>query len=184
MSQCKSADALSVVQKTIEDLDLDPIKFKLMDKEGEGWSPEQVKSVERWYRRFLFLAFKYPNVPLVVTRPIDTFWHHHIMDTRKYAADCQSVFGYFLHHFPYFGMRGEADARNLQEAFEATLRVIEGEYGESLLDARISDRMAGKPVRGDEPAFAGVGCSDCSTVTFIEEQAATRGLDLTRPKLR
>src|SRR5690242_11469991 len=96
----RSTDTLSKVQTTIESLDLDPIKFKLMDKDGEGWSRDRVNLVERWYRRFLFLAFKHPHLPLVVTKPIDTFWHHHIMDTRKYATDCQNVFGYFLHHFP------------------------------------------------------------------------------------
>jgi hypothetical protein len=27
----------------------------------------------------------------------------------KYAQDCETVFGYFLHHFPYAGLRGEDD---------------------------------------------------------------------------
>lgn len=27
-------------------------------------------------------------------------WHAHILFTQKYAADCDRIFGSFLHHFP------------------------------------------------------------------------------------
>jgi hypothetical protein len=56
----------------------------------------------------------------VPTHEIDEFWHQHILDTLKYVDDCQYVFGYFLHHYPYFGLRGAEDAQALADSFEKT----------------------------------------------------------------
>ena len=41
----------------------------------------------------------------------------HILDTRAYSRDCEFLFGRFLHHFPYFGMRGDADRAALDRTF-------------------------------------------------------------------
>jgi hypothetical protein len=82
-------------------LDLEPIKVKLMHEEsGEGWTLERANAVEFEYRRFLYLMKKFPNEQTAPLVDVDTFWHYHILDTMKYAADCEAVFGYFLHHFP------------------------------------------------------------------------------------
>jgi hypothetical protein len=91
----------------IDCLDLEPIKFRLMHK---GWSQERANSAEREYRRFLYLMKKYPNELTAPSVEVDKFCHQHILDTRKYANDCQAVFGYFLHHYPYLGLGGEEDA--------------------------------------------------------------------------
>lgn len=111
-------------------LDLDPIKFKLMDqKEGQGWSRAKVDAVELEYRRFLALTAKYPEQVIAPNTDVDKFWHGHILDTMKYAEDCEKVFGYFLHHFPYFGMRDEEDAANLANAAVNTRKLYEQEFG-------------------------------------------------------
>jgi hypothetical protein len=111
-------------------LDLDPIKLKLMDKtEGHGWSREQADYNELEYKRFLVLLAKYPDQSIAPTTEVDKFWHGHILDTMKYAEDCETVFGYFLHHFPYFGMRGEEDAANLVNAFMNMQRLHDREFG-------------------------------------------------------
>jgi hypothetical protein len=47
--------------------------------------------------------YLYPHHKIVPTWEIDQVWHHHILDTHKYAQDCQWLFGYFVHHYPYFG---------------------------------------------------------------------------------
>jgi hypothetical protein len=113
-------------------LDLNPIKFKLMHKSGEGWSRAHADAVELEYRRFLFLMEKFPNEVTAPVVDVDTFWHYHILDTMKYAADCESVFGYFLHHFQYYGMRGEEDfaalavaGNRMQELYEQTFGVAQ-----------------------------------------------------------
>lgn len=119
--------------EAIFQLDLDPIKIKLMDhKEGEGWTRAQADVVEHWYKRYLILNLKYPDDSIVPNSLIDTFWHYHILDTMKYADDCQNIFGHFLHHFPYFGMRGDEDAKKLKEAFDSTRNLFSCEFGESL----------------------------------------------------
>src|SRR6266852_2599902 len=117
----------------IQALDLDPIKFKLMDREeGQGWSREYVDQMAIEYKRFLTLSVKYPDETIAPSKDVDKFWHGHILDTMKYAEDCQNVFGYFLHHFPYFGMRGEEDAANLAEAGRTTKRLYEEEFAETI----------------------------------------------------
>ncbi len=109
----------------IQALDLDPIKLKLMEiEEGQGWSREYVDQMAIEYKRFLTLSVKYPEETIAPSKDVDKFWHGHILDTMKYAEDCQNVFGYFLHHFPYFGMRGEEDAANLAEAGRTTKRAM------------------------------------------------------------
>jgi hypothetical protein len=66
---------------------------------------------------------------IVPSSVVDDFWHLHILDTQKYYADCELFLGYFLHHFPYFGMRSEEDAQNLKTAWENTLAIYEEYFG-------------------------------------------------------
>jgi hypothetical protein len=102
--------------KSINELDLEPIMVKAMDKdEGYGWSLEFTKQVSAEYKRYLILCLENPNFPMIPSKFVDDFWHLHILDTQKYQEDCSRIFGYFLHHFPYFGMRGEEDAENLKK---------------------------------------------------------------------
>ena len=117
-------------------LDLEPIKLKLMDpEEGQGWSREYVDRIELAYKRFLTLLAKFPDETIAPTKDVDKFWHGHILDTLKYAEDCQNVFGYFLHHFPYFGMRGEEDAADLRAAAANMHAIYKREFGETLPQA-------------------------------------------------
>src|SRR6266498_1678223 len=148
----------------IQALDLEPIKVKLMDtEEGQGWSREYVDQMEIAYRRFLTLSVKYPEETIAPSKDVDKFWHGHILDTMKYAEDCQNVFGYFVHHFPYFGMRGEEDAANLAEAGRTTKRLYEQEFGETV-PSRAS--MCGVAVTRDQAAMCGASVSMCgATVT-------------------
>ncbi len=121
------------VVAAIQALDLDPIKLKLMDpEEGQGWSRNYVDRMELAYKRFLTLMVKFPDESIAPSKDVDKFWHGHILDTLKYAGDCQNVFGYFLHHFPYFGMRGEEDAANLRAASANMHAIYEREFGEAL----------------------------------------------------
>lgn len=118
----------------IDALDLAPVKFKLMDPdEGHGWSREYADYIEIEYKRFLTLLVKYPEASIAPSKAVDKFWHGHILDTLKYAEDCKKVFGYFLHHFPYFGMRGSEDAANLAAAADTMNRLYQKEFGDAKL---------------------------------------------------
>lgn len=101
---------ISSLMNAIDALNLESIKFRLMDKEdGLGWSLEKADEVEREYKKFLFLSSAYKDTPLCPSKEIDKFWHYHILDTQKYHEDCMNAFGCFIHHIPYLGLRGDAD---------------------------------------------------------------------------
>ena len=127
-SESKSLDQIVAA---IQALDLTPIKFKATRKEdGYGWSAERANQVEIAYKRYLILHAKYPEMTLAPDQDVDRLWHMHILDTRKYAADCQATFGHFLHHFPYLGLRGEDDAKALDDAFRKQKELYAKEFGE------------------------------------------------------
>ena len=131
------------VKSKIWALNLEPIMFKVMDKkEGKGWSLETALSAVEEYRRFLYLTVTQPTT-IVPTEFVDAIWHAHILDTMKYAEDCENTFGFFLHHFPYFGMRGEEDQKTLQETFVAAAKVYEEEF--------------------NSPYFVGINGASCGT---------------------
>jgi hypothetical protein len=119
---------------SIAALDLDPIKVKLMHKEsGEGWTLEYANTIEFEYRRFLYLMKIFPNEQTAPLFDVDIFWHYHILDTMKYAADCESIFGYFLHHFPYVGLRGEEDEVTHQLAGNRMRELYEHTFGDAYI---------------------------------------------------
>jgi hypothetical protein len=70
-----------------------------------------------------------PGATLVPTRELDRVWHTHLLDTAKYRADCGAVFGGFMDHFPYAGLRGEEDRRAWNEAFASTRRLFREQFG-------------------------------------------------------
>jgi hypothetical protein len=111
----------------IDAINLDGPKHKLVI-EG-GISLEVADDIEVGYRNFLLMNALYPESGIVPTKRVDSLWHHHILDTAAYAEDCERVFGRFLHHFPYFGLRGEEDARQLAKAFDETRRAFLAELG-------------------------------------------------------
>lgn len=118
----------------IESLDLEMIKFKATrEEDGYGWSQAYADEMEVAYKRYLILHAKYPEMTLAPEQDVDRFWHMHILDTRKYAADCEATFGHFLHHFPYLGLRGEGDEAVLQDAFETMNQLHLKEFGEPMV---------------------------------------------------
>ena len=121
----------------LNSLDFSMLKLKLQDaEEGLGWSAEECDLAEQDYKRFLALKFAYPDDEIVPNQLIDKFWHYHILDTMAYAADCQQVFGYFVHHFPYFGMRGAADEQALHVAFADTNALYLQHFGQGIAGAK------------------------------------------------
>lgn len=123
-------------------LDLEPIKMKLMHVEsGEGWSLDKANTVEKEYRRFLCLMKMHPEEAIAPLVDVDTFWHYHILDTMKYAADCEQAFGYFVHHYPYVGLRGGDDEQ---------FRIDSGERMQSLYEATFGEAY---PVAAATPAY-------------------------------
>ena len=100
----------TIAMRRIAELDLEPIKTKLMHQQsGEGWSAARADAAEREYRRFLCMMLLHPQENFAPLFDVDMFWHYHILDTRQYAADCEQAFGFFLHHNPAVGLGDTAD---------------------------------------------------------------------------
>lgn len=126
--------------KAIAEMDLDPIKVKLMHKEsGEGWTLQYANKIEFEYRRFLYLIKVFPHEQVAPQFDVDIFWHYHILDTLKYAVDCETVFGYFLHHFPYVGLRGEEDEAAHKRIGARMKDLYEETFGEPYLQSLMAD---------------------------------------------
>jgi hypothetical protein len=129
----------------VMELDLEPIKAKLMHAaSGEGWSRDKADAVEKEYRRFLCLMKMYPHEDTAPLVDVD-FWHYHILDTMKYARDCERVFGYFLHHYPYVGMRGGDDAQFRLDSGERMRTLYETTFGEAYPAMRADTAFCGGP---------------------------------------
>lgn len=112
--------------------DLSPIRRKLMhDQSNRGWDEARASAVELEYRRFLYLMKKFPEDELAPSMDVDKFWHYHILDTAKYARDCDELFGYFLHHYPYLGLGEGAEDSARQEAGNRTRNRYEMTFAQS-----------------------------------------------------
>ena len=118
---------ITAALERVASLDFSMLKRKL--GEEKGWSLEYQSEVEDLYRRFLALNIVYRDQKICPTGPIDDFWHAHILDTRAYERDCQDLFGEYLHHFPYFGMRGSADRADLETAFDQSRALFIRHFG-------------------------------------------------------
>lgn len=137
-------------------LNLDAIKAALMDKEsGDGWSQHRATAVEFEYRRFLCLMKLFPDEQVAPLVDVDTFWHRHILDTRKYAADCAQVFGYFLHHVPSSGERGDDEEAVHQRTGERMQELYEATFGEAYI----------RPQAGSAGTMAGPESAWCAPAT-------------------
>jgi hypothetical protein len=122
-----AADALAALE-----VDFSMIRQKLAAPEdGLPWSTQRLDLAEQEYRKFLALCRAYPSEAIVPCKLVDEFWHAHILDTRAYREDTQQYFGFFYDHFPYFGLRDEADAADLRNAYDRTLVLYDANFGDA-----------------------------------------------------
>jgi hypothetical protein len=131
----------------VRSLDFGPIAYQLMvAKTGPKWTKAKTITAISRYLRFLYLVNQYPSLQLAPSPEIDQVWHQHILDTQKYAADCHFLFGRLVHHFPYFGVRDQADRHALLQAYAMTQVLHLKHFGESL-EGKMNDRNSdGEPV--------------------------------------
>lgn len=113
----------------IESLDLEFVHKQLTIR--KGWEPERARHAEAKYRRFLYLciAESFPTVP---EEDVDEFWHQHILNTREYAAQTESIAGKFLHHEPSSGEPEEGE--KLSNRFEMTVVAYERTFREPYVE--------------------------------------------------
>jgi hypothetical protein len=135
-------------------LDLSSVREAVMEK--QGWSRERADAAQVEYLRFLTLLQMQPGFMLVPwTTPdgkddLDQFWHQHILDTAKYSADCERLFGRMIHHNPHV-VRGSGQET---DAVEKTQRLYARTFGSG---------SYGRPV---ESSFL-TGCGACATADSL-----------------
>jgi hypothetical protein len=156
-----AATSEGTLDRAIATLDLSQVRRKLIEPEpeGKGWSEDVALEAERWYRRFLHIILKHPHVRPVPNHQIDEFWHQHILDTRAYAQDCETVFGRFLHHYPYFGLNGDAAQRDA--CFDETNVLYRKEFGEGCLSAGTHGQGCSAPC-APQACSGGGTCKSCT----------------------
>jgi len=137
-----------------EELELNSIRDALMEK--QGWSLERAEAARAEYVRFLTLLQRRPGFMLIPwpnregQDDLDQFWHQHILDTAKYAADCNALFGRMIHHNPHV-VRGSGDER---DAIEKTQRLYSRTFGTG---------SYGRPVNSADLT----GCGACAAVALV-----------------
>jgi hypothetical protein len=119
----------------VSQIDLAPINRKLQHEDPDFWTEETVAEAEAMYRQFLALNLLLPDTPFAVNKILDDYWHQHILDTSKYAADCQTIFGKFLHHYPNVGIEGDEDREENLEVFALTQQIWQETFGSSMTGA-------------------------------------------------
>ena len=120
------------VLAAIQALDLEPVKTRMMDSvRGEGWTREYADGIEMTYKNYLTMLVKHPEdaEEIALSEDTDEFWHTHILQTIKYADDCQEMFGNFLHHSPHLEDITPAYNEKKIASAEKTRRLYEQEFG-------------------------------------------------------
>jgi|GEM_PF-2929878 len=85
-------------ESRVINLDLGFVAKSLVDR--RGWNPADASDAVLRYKRFLLLILRHPDKTLAPAPDIDEAWHSHILFTRQYMRDTESVFGGYLHHAP------------------------------------------------------------------------------------
>lgn len=111
----------------IKNLDLNYLVLRLVHK--LKWKPVDAENAVRKYKNFLILISMHPDINCVPTPEIDEVWHNHILHTRRYADDCNQIFGKYLHHQP--SMATAEELALLYEGYTKTMRLYESTFQES-----------------------------------------------------
>lgn len=105
---------------------------KLTENNSNGWTTERAEKAVQNYKRYMAITKALGGVQLVPNADIDEIWHMHILDTRAYMADCDRLFGSYLHHYPYFGMLGEENKEQWIQAHNESELLWQELFGEKL----------------------------------------------------
>jgi len=119
----------ALVGPEVASLDFARLKHKVTQTADAEMTEESWDKGEKEYRRFLALKQMYPGISLVPSKLVDQIWHAHILDTRAYREDCNTIFGRFIDHYPYFGIYGDGDYQALQDSFQQTIKLYERHFG-------------------------------------------------------
>jgi len=129
--QYATSEQISEAKLLVENLDFMTQNQKLISY--SGWKSEKVIAVEGLYKEWLILHKVYGDkFALAPNKALDEYWHFHILDTKKYMKDCEQVLGYYLHHYPYFGLTESEPEQDLEQGFLLTQELFKKHFGHTL----------------------------------------------------
>lgn len=127
--------SLDAAKHYIDHLDFSNIINKMIHH--QGWRKSDAHQVCKMYKNYLYLRKKYDSqYALPPSEEIDEFWHNHILDTKQYRIDCEKIFGYYLDHYPYFGIDNTTTLTDLENAFAITQQLYYQEFGEPIYQVK------------------------------------------------
>jgi hypothetical protein len=144
------ATSLREKRKSAAEIDLRSVCDAMAEK--HQWTSERAYLAQMEYIRFLTLLQKKPGFMLVPwldpqgRDDLDQFWHQHILDTAKYAADCNALFGRMIHHNPHV-VKGSGQE---QESVDKTRRLYARTFSSGYYGS-------------EAPAVDFSGCSACGS---------------------
>jgi hypothetical protein len=131
--------------------------------QDKAWTLNRANRVEPQYKAFLFLIGSKIKAEFVPTFDIDEMWHAHILDTRKYMADCAFHFGEYIHHYPYLGMKDAEDRCRAERLFAATCATIANAFDIEVEELNASSCGGGCGGHGCGGHGCGGGHSACGS---------------------
>lgn len=90
----------------------------------------RLEAIQVAYRRFLYLAARYPELSLAPTVEIDEMWHLHMLHPEAYHRDCLGGVGYLVDHNAGFGATAEEQPALLAD-FQMTSELWASTFGEA-----------------------------------------------------
>jgi hypothetical protein len=146
-----------VMEETdVDKIRFDLIKWKMNNSPEIGLTKNEIEIAIEEYKRFLTLKIRNPKTSLSPTSLMDKVWHMHILDTKRYAADCERMFGKFLHHDPsYREFDSTQRTAELANAFESMKSLYSLMYGHDPISAQASCNTD-----DDGSICSGVDCCD------------------------
>lgn len=151
-SRVMEQQAQKIQAPSLPDFDLTTVVEQILHKPGyELWEGQRIESAVAEYKKFCALCKYHPETSIIPGRDVDTLWHRHILNTEKYADDCQSYFGYFLHHRPH--SRIKQGTKEANDSWLNTLRLYE-------------EMFQSPPPKGwlDEQSICNGGCDSITAI--------------------
>jgi len=129
--------------KNLPELSIDLIKVaEKSDGVLSELSKEELEQILERYKKFLYLAKKYPQVPLTPTYDIDEMWHLHMLHPQQYYNDCFKLFGQIMGH------ETSGTKEQLANYSDQTEKIWKEEFGEEYR-TELSERLRKKAGKGD-----------------------------------
>jgi hypothetical protein len=141
MTACETP--IRTLPESIANLDLSILGRKLLEddafeaerRHGQRlWDEARVERALQEYKQFLALMLWHPEAVLIPSEDIDEVWHTHVLDTARYQANCETIFGCFQHHLPSSSASAEEQQQQLHgrdethQLFEEAFGVVPESY--------------------------------------------------------